>query len=180
MKTLILFLLIASTLSGQTTAEKIKAKFKQINDAKIERLKECEDNKLKITTDGTFRVPFTKLPEENPTPKELQLREYFDKYDLAGTPITKNATGESKNVYLLTLSSIIKLWDEYAKECASTYTYVVETYWLEQPVLEFPDYESFRKWNATWGDNYKAEVQSKQPDPIEFINVFLRNKLKEN
>ena len=43
MKKLIILLMIASTLSGQTTAEKIKAKFKQINDAKIERLKECEE-----------------------------------------------------------------------------------------------------------------------------------------
>ena len=142
MKTLILLLLIPILISGQTVTEKIKAKFKQINDAKIERLKECEELTFFTAT----------------TPATLIMKKEYGEW----------------------LKEFISLWDEYAKECASTYTYIVKTYWLEQPILEFPDYESFRKWNATWGDNYKAEVQRKQPDPIEFINVFLRNKLKEN
>lgn len=57
MKTILLLLLIPIMMQGQIdttksydwtnkrtpTAEKIKAKFKQINDAKIERLKECEE-----------------------------------------------------------------------------------------------------------------------------------------
>ena len=43
MKKLIILLMIPIMISGQTVTEKIKAKFKQINDAKIERLKECEE-----------------------------------------------------------------------------------------------------------------------------------------
>ena len=54
MKTLILLLLIPILISGQTVTEKIKAKFKQINDAKIERLKECEEATLEIHSIGTI------------------------------------------------------------------------------------------------------------------------------
>lgn len=139
MKKLILLLLIPIMMQGQTATEKIKAKFKQINDAKIERLKECEEL--------TF---FT-----------------------ATTPATLKEHGEW-------LKEFISLWDEYAKECYAD-SVLAHTYtpkWNSRCLRQTGNLADGYSFVIDCKDSSHYSYTHKQPDPIEFITIFLRNKLK--
>ena len=64
MKKLIILLMIPILMQGQTVTEKIKAKFKQINDAKIERLKECFNEPIYAMRKPDWKVEFITLWDE--------------------------------------------------------------------------------------------------------------------
>ena len=140
MKTLILLLMIPILLSGQTVTEKIKSKFKQIEKAKQERLKECEE-----LTFFTATTPATLIMEKE--------------------------HGEW-------LKEFITLWDEYAKECYadSTLLYTVSE-------IDEEKEDEWYKQNPNGSKMFiftkpRKVYAHKQSDPIEFITVYLRNKLK--
>ena len=47
--------------------------------------------------------------------KDQRNKEYFEKYDLVFANIYNGS--QSKEAHLVTLSSIVKLWEDYQKEC---------------------------------------------------------------
>ena len=105
MKKLIILLILASTLSGQTVTEKIKARFKQIEKAKQERLKECEEyRRIDSLNKLLDRYPLTDNLMTDDSNKIKAWQGTFNE------PIYAMRKPDWKVEF-------ITLWDEYAKEC---------------------------------------------------------------
>ena len=103
MKKLIILLMIPILMQGQTVTEKIKAKFKQINDAKIERLKECEG--INDKRDSTWYEKGIGWRVEVDTVYAMRNRGW--------------------------LKEFITLWDEYAKERYADSTVYLSEHYIE-------------------------------------------------
>ena len=91
MKKLIILLMIPIMISGQTVTEKIKARFKEIEKAKQERLKECEE-----LTFFTATTPATLIMK-----KEYGewLKEFISLWDEYAKECGDNVDGEIKYLF---------------------------------------------------------------------------------
>ena len=150
MKKLIILLMIPILMQGQTVTEKIKSKFKQIEKAKQERLKECEEyRRIDSLNKLLDRYPLTDNLMTDDSNKIKAWQGTFNE------PIYAMRKPDWKVEF-------ITLWDEYAKECYADSTVYLSEHYIENNRL-------ISKYHYT----------HKQPDLIGFIE-FLRNKLKEN
>ena len=189
MKTLILLLLIPILISGQTVTEKIKAKFKQIEKAKQERLKECEDINDKrdstwyekgMSATDYYRSGITSN-RINYTIAELPEASFIFAKDSARVTVSGYTYKTDLGIYqTMVLATIVQLWDEYAKECyadsALTHTYTPK--WNSGCLRQTGNLAEGYSFIIDCKDSSHYSYTHKQPDPIGFIE-FLRNKLGE-
>ena len=144
--------MIPILMQGQTTAEKIKAKFKQINDAKIERLKECEEANTTYATYVRIDTVIAKYTwiESFVNMWDSYAKEYID---------TIKATYHAELDFLIQHKNYM---ESITEEQLERRGYKFKYRWL--PTSNFADMEY---------------VFVKEPTINGFIE-FLRNKLKEN